>query len=184
MELKDLLGEDLYKQVTTKLGDNKYVFGAAENYIPKHRFDEVNNTIESYKTQITDRDKQLTDLKKVAGDNADLTKKIADMTEINKKAAGELVAAKRNFAIDSVLLQAKAKNPKALRALIDDSKITFDNDKLAGLDEQLEAIKKSDSYLFGDDVPSGTGKGSAQGQPDTKDSFTKEQAERIRAGLF
>lgn len=181
-KLKQLLGEELWKQVSEKLGDKKYIFGEAEQYIPKHRFDEVSNMAEMFKNQIAERDKQLAELKKLAGDNEELKTKLAEMQETNKKAAEELVKAKRDYAIDLELMKARPKNLKALKALIDDSKIEWKDDKLSGLEEQLEALKKSDSYLFEDDVPTGTGK--KPGETEKPEPFTKEQALRIRQGLF
>ena len=58
--LKQLVGEDVYKQhIEPKLGaEKKYFFGEGE-FIPKGRFDEVNNQVKDLKTQITERDKQL-----------------------------------------------------------------------------------------------------------------------------
>jgi hypothetical protein len=41
-----------------------------------------------------------------------------------------------------------AKNTKALRALLDMEKIKYENDTLSGLDEQIEAIKKDNDFLF------------------------------------
>jgi hypothetical protein len=46
------------------------------------------------------------------------------------------------------LVEAKAKNPKLARAALDMSLIKLDGEKLLGLSEQLESLKKSDAYLF------------------------------------
>ena len=56
-------------------------------------------------------------------------------------------------AVEIALMKAKAKNPKAARALLDESKIKLDGDKVLGLDDQLEALKKSDAYLFDAEAP-------------------------------
>ena len=45
---------------------------------------------EMFKNQIAERDKQLAELKKLAGDNEELKTKLAEMQETNKKAAEEL----------------------------------------------------------------------------------------------
>ncbi|MCH1941596.1 phage scaffolding protein [Holdemania massiliensis] len=58
-------------------------------------------------------------------------------------------------AVEIALMRAKAKNPKAARALLDESKIKLDGDKVLGLDDQLEALKKSDAYLFDVEAPAG-----------------------------
>ena len=36
-----------------------HIFFGEGDFIPKGRFDEVNNQVKDYKTQVTDRDKQL-----------------------------------------------------------------------------------------------------------------------------
>ena len=59
-------------------------------------------------------------------------------------------------AVEIALMKAKAKNPKAARALLDESKIKLDGDKVLGLDDQLEALKKSDAYLFDAEAPAAT----------------------------
>ena len=56
-------------------------------------------------------------------------------------------------AVEIALMKAKAKNPKAARALLDESKIKLDGDKVLGLDDQLEALKKSEAYLFDAEAP-------------------------------
>ena len=43
---------------------------------------------------------------------------------------------------------AKAKNVKSVKANLDLDKIKLDGDKLLGFDDQIEALKKSDAYLF------------------------------------
>ena len=47
-------------------------FGEGE-FIPKSRFDEVNNQVKDHKNQIAERDKQLEELKKFAKGNEELT---------------------------------------------------------------------------------------------------------------
>lgn len=50
-ELKKLLGDELYNQLVTKLGDKKLLVDDG-NFIPKSRFDEVNNQKKDLKTQV------------------------------------------------------------------------------------------------------------------------------------
>lgn len=52
-------------------------------------------------------------------------------------------------AVELALSGANAKNTKAVRALLDMSKVTMGEDgKLSGLDEQLSELKKSADYMF------------------------------------
>lgn len=187
-KLKELLGEELYKSVVEKLGtDKKYTFGLEENYVTKDRFNQLNEQVKDYKTQLSDRDKQLEDLKKASEGNEELSKKLAEMEENNKKIQTEyetkLLNSQRDYAVDLAITKAKAKNPKALKALLDLDKVKYEDGKVSGLEEQLKAIKESDGYLFEDDVPTGTGLGD-KGKKTDDEEFTKEQAMRIRNGLF
>jgi hypothetical protein len=152
MDLKELLGEELYGQVMTKAGENKIAIVSDGNWFPKEKFDDVNNSNKDLKAQLKDRDKQLADLGDKAKGNEDLTKQIADLTEANKKAAADYEAKLQgqafDFALKSALTGAKAKNPKAVEALLNRENLKLDGEKLVGLDDQLKTIQESDPYLF------------------------------------
>ncbi|EAE5404686.1 scaffolding protein, partial [Listeria monocytogenes] len=60
----------------------------------------------------------------------------------------EIAETKKNSAIELALASAKAKNSKAVRALLDNDKLELTDEGLKGLDEQLEALQESDAYLF------------------------------------
>lgn len=65
---------------------------------------------------------------------------------------------KRDHAVDIAIMQAKGKNPKAIKALLDMEKITINEDgKVEGVD--LSPIQKSDSYLFDTETVTTTGTG-------------------------
>ena len=70
--LKELLGEELYSQVTEKLGDKKIMVDDG-NFIPKSRFDQVNQAKKELEVQLKDRDTQLADLSKNNKDNEVIT---------------------------------------------------------------------------------------------------------------
>lgn len=126
--------------------------------------------IEGYKGQLQDRDKQLEDLKKV--DAEGLQAKIDELQETNKtqKTEHEAQLQKQAFEykLESTLSGAKAKNAKAVKALLDLDTIKLDGDTLKGLDSQLEALKKSDAYLFDGDKPEVKGVKPADSDPGTK----------------
>ena len=122
-------------------------------YIPKERFDEVNTKKQQLETSVAERDKQLEDLKKSTGDVEALKTQIQTLQNDNKTKEEaykvELSNLKKNNALDLALTGAKVKNSKAIKALLDDGKIKLKDDgTLEGLADQLEAIKKSDAYLF------------------------------------
>lgn len=152
MDLKELLGEELYKQVMEKTGDNKIAIVSDGNWFPKDKFDTVNKENKDLKKQLTDRDTQLNDLKTKAAGNEDLLTQIKQLQDDNKKVADDyqtkLDEQAFNFALKDALTGAKAKNPKAVEALLNKDAIKLDGDKLLGLEDQLKAIQESDAYLF------------------------------------
>lgn len=152
MDLKEMLGEDLYNQVMQKAGENKIAIVSDGNWFPKEKFDQVNNDNKDLKKQIKDRDTQLEDLKTKAAGNEDFKNTIEQLQNDNKKIKedyeAKLTQQSFDFALKDALSGAKAKNPKAVEALLNKEAIKLDGDKLLGLEEQLKTIKESDSYLF------------------------------------
>lgn len=120
--------------------------------VPKTRLDEKIQEAKDYKSQLDARDKQLAELEPKAAGNDALLQQIQKLQDDNKNAQTEyenkLAETQRTFALDSALSGAKVKNLKAVKALLDAEKIKLDGDKLSGLEEQLEALKTSDAYLF------------------------------------
>ncbi len=123
------------------------------NFVTKARFNEINEENKTLKKSVSDRDKQLEDLKKSSGDNAELKKQIEILQQqnIDQKEVhdAEMAQLKLDNAVDAALTVAGAKNPKAVKACMDMTKVKLGEDgKLTGWDEQLTAVQKSDSYLF------------------------------------
>ena len=143
--LKTILGdaytEDIDKKVSAEIG---------KGFVAKADFNTLNEEKKNLTTQLAERDSQLEELKKV--DAAGLQAKIAELQKANADAKAEyeqnLKAAQLDYAISSSLTVAKGKDPKAVKALRDKNKVKLDGDKLLGLDDQLEALKTSDPYLF------------------------------------
>lgn len=150
----EMLGTDLANQVKAKIGDAKFFIGEGE-FIPKGRFDEVNNQVKDYKSQIAECDKQIDTLSKNAKGNEDLLKQIEELKATNAKNISDyeakISAREKDYLIDSALSSAKSKNNKAVKSLLDLEKVTVKDGKLEGITEQIEALRKSDSYLFATD---------------------------------
>lgn len=147
MDLKELLTA---AGVDSKAAD-KIVAAVHAEYAPK--FNEIIEENKALKAQLSERDKQLTDLKKESGDNADLKKKIEEMQALNvekdKHYAAEISKLKLDNAVDMALVQAGAKNIKAVRGVLEIDKMQIDSDgNIIGLKETLDKVKQSDPYLF------------------------------------
>ncbi|WP_424162164.1 phage scaffolding protein [Bacillus amyloliquefaciens] len=158
MSLKELLGDDLYAQVIEKAGDQKIDIVSNGQWFPKERFDAVNNEKKDLKSQLDERDQQLNTLQKQAKGNEELQAAIESLQEENQKTAAEyqqkLDQQAFDFAIESALRDAKSKNIKAVKANLNLDGLKLADGKLIGLDEQLTALRESDSYLFEEDQKS------------------------------
>ncbi|GIN13192.1 hypothetical protein J26TS2_30590 [Shouchella clausii] len=152
MDLKELLGEELYNQVMEKAGDNKIDIVSNGQWFPKQKFDDINTSLKDLKNQIKDRDSQLENLKTKATGNEELQQQIQQLQDTNKAIKEEYEAKIQQQAFDHTLKDAlsaaKVRNVKAAKALLDLESIKLDGGKLLGLEDQLKTIKESDPYLF------------------------------------
>ncbi len=119
----------------------------------QEQIDEITKDRDGYKSQISERDKQLEELKKDAKNTEDLTAMVAKLQEANKTAAkaheAELKELRVNAAVDKALAEAGAKNGRAVRALLDLSKAELaDDGTVKGLGDQLKALQKAEDSAF------------------------------------
>jgi len=163
----------------------------AQNFVPKEKLDEVITEKEQLSTSLKERDKQLKDLQASTGDNETLKKQLEEAIAKNKAdteaAAVELSTYKKNNAIDLALMKFGAKNPKTVKVLLELEKISLDGENIIGLNDQLEALKVSDEYLF-DNTPDLSGRPPVAGSSganlnDMKDNpFKKETFNLTKQG--
>lgn len=144
--LKDILGEahtdDIDKKIAGYIG---------KNFVSKTDFKAETDKVKGLEGQIAERDSQLEELKKI--DAAGLQNEISRLQEENKQAKtkyeSDIAAIKLDAAIDAAITAAKGKNSKAIKALLTPDSVQLGKDgKLEGFDEQIEALRKSDAYLF------------------------------------
>lgn len=123
-----------------------------KGYVPPERFNEVNEAKKNAENTISERDKQLAELKKSVGDNDELKKQIEALQLENKttkeKFEADLNQMRISNAIDSALTGAGAKNIKAVKALLDLEKIKLDGEKVTGIDDQLKTLLSADDSKF------------------------------------
>lgn len=151
--LTEVLGDDFdvekIKTLETKI--NAHV---GTTTVPKPVFNETNSKLKEIKEKLKQRADDLKD--------ANVWKKqIEDLTADFTKQLKEKDDALNDYRLTQYLKEQKAKNPKAVKALLDLGKITFEGDDIKGLDEQLELMRSgNDSFLFdkpADTAPKGTG---------------------------
>lgn len=118
---------------------------------------------------VTTKDGEIATLQKKVGDTEALNNQIAQLTTEKNNLTTEMntkvTQIKKDHAVEGRILARKGKNVKAIKALLDQDKITFENDELGGIDEQLDALVAAEdsSMLFGESkpsAPSGTQPGS------------------------
>lgn len=104
------------------------------------------------KSQLSSRDKDLAKLQKDNKDNEELKTQIDTLKtqykDLEKTSAENLTKIQRESALNTLLTESKVKNPKAVAALLDNDTIVFKDGQLSGAKEQIEALQKSDAYLF------------------------------------
>jgi len=128
---------------------------------------------EALKSQLAEAGKTIEGFKKldVDGIKAAADDYKAKFEQAQKDAADQLAALKFDHALEGALTAAKAKNPKAVRALLkaDDLKLA-DDGSIVGLKEQLEKVKSENDYLFDGEgnplkIVAGGGNHSVTGDP-------------------
>jgi len=125
-----------------------------KTYVPKHRFDEVTEAKKKAEKDVTDRDTQIAELGKTAGLSEELKAQIATLTAENQAAAEKHAAEVKELQLGNAIkakLMGKVHDEGLAAGLIDKTKLVVDGDKIVGLDEQIEGLKKDKAFLFKDD---------------------------------
>jgi len=158
MDIKEILGEELFSQVTAKLGDKKLLLDDGK-LIPKHRLDEVSESLKMQKEQNQGYKEQVEQLKKSASGNEELTKQItslqSQMTEKETQFTAKELKTKKTFAIKEALLNAGVADADARDVLsykFDIEKIELDEQgKPKGFEETIKPLKENNAFkgMFG-----------------------------------
>jgi hypothetical protein len=112
--------------------------------------------LEGIKAQLLEAGKQIEAFK---GMNVDQIKASADEWKAKAEqaaadGAAQVAALRFDHALEGALSGAKAKNSKAVKALLDNGSLKMNEDgSILGLKEQLEKIKSENDYLFNDVAP-------------------------------
>jgi len=194
-KLKDIIGEELYKQLPAdkqKEYENKdYEDVSGGAYVPKTKFEQVNDQVKEYKKQVGERDTQITKLKEEFKDTEGLKEKVEKLESDNKtqKESYEKQLSEISFnnALEKGLSSFNVKDKTLIMALLNKENLKVDGDNIIGLKEQLEPLQKSHEYLF-EKTPNGTGSfntGGKGGEEQTKTNFAtelgKQRAEALKA---
>lgn len=158
VDLRELLGAELYEQVMAKLGDKRLSVVSDGNWIPKQKFDDLNEEKKQYKTQVDELNQQLGALQKQLRDNEGATATIDQLKQQIADKETELAATRKTNAIKLQVLQAGPNDVSDILPHIKADTVTIAEDgSVQGLDEQIKALQESKPYLFKADGPDGTG---------------------------
>lgn len=118
---------------------------------------QVSSELTKLKTQVTERDGQITELKKFKGSQEELQKKIEELENENQVKSTEfekaLLIERKNNAIRSSLISdslGKPHDADLVIGMVDIDKVSVDqNGKIVGgFKEQIDTIKKEKAFLF------------------------------------
>lgn len=145
--IKAIIGDELYSQVTSKLGDKK--IDLLDGYIPKARFDEVNTTKNTLKTQIGELTNQMETLKTSVKGNDVLEKTIGELQAKNTNWEQKYQKSLITSEIKLMAHAEKAKDPNDIIPFIDSTGLQIDDSgKVKGLSPLFTELKKNKPYLF------------------------------------
>lgn len=161
----------------------KVVEDYGKNYVAKSQFNQKNEELKQAEESLEAMQSDMDALKKTNADNAELTKQIDEMKAAQVKRDEEYTAQIHKMEVDGIvertLMTFKAKNGKAVRALLDLEDVKLKDGTIKGLDDQLTKLKESDPYLFeSDSKPTGVTPGEPHGGQGST-GITQEQFNKM-----
>lgn len=155
--------------LTEEQANAVYALNGKDVNAVRAELDTANNTIKTLQDTVK------------AFDGVDIDKLKSAAGDWEKKYNDDISALKLNYALESALIGAKARDVKAVKPFIDMGIVKLDGDKIIGLEEQLKSIRETKGFLFEDEVKTpfrtGTRQTGTEGQPDKKE----EANEALRA---
>lgn len=161
--LKNALGEELFGQVTAAIdawnGSEehkdtpiKLADLSSGAYVSKDKYAALEADSAGYKQQLEQITGELTTLKNSKTTDEDTKAALNSLQQkydTDTKALQDQIAQMQfDGMLNTALAGSRARSTKALRAMLDMDKIKVEDGKLVGLDDQLAALRRDESYLF------------------------------------
>ena len=150
MTKKDFTDLGISEELATKAAEASKK--ELESYVQKSKYDLAVTEKETLEIQIKEHGKQLEELKKAAKGSEELEKKVKELQDnaaaSKAKYEKQINDIQLNHAIDTALKEAKAKNAKAVRSLLDMENIVLDDGKVKGLDKQIKKLQEAEDSKF------------------------------------
>lgn len=151
--LKPILGDELFAQFVEKMNGATgvtLVNTADGSFVPKAKFDDANDKAKTLNQQIATLTAQLQEAQQQNGDTASLNAQIEKLTADVTARDEQIAKLGLTYRIKDALRGMNVRNADVVMPLLKMDSISEQDGKLVGLNEQVEEIKKSDSYLFTD----------------------------------
>lgn len=165
MELNEILGEELFNQVKTKLGDKKVIINDG-TYIPIGKFNEINEKNKALSQQIDQLGNVSKETEKLLESNKELSTKHQELqtryqTDLEKSRKQIENITKQSKLLD-ILGESKAIYPKLLLKEIDLDFVKIEGESLIGFN--VEDLKSKFPNMFQQQINTGTKMGT-DGKP-------------------
>lgn len=122
-----------------------------KSFIPKIRFDELNQAKKKLEKEIVDKNLQLEELKKSTSTSEELKRQIEILRVENRTVKEKYEANLKELAITNAIkgaLVGKVHDEALVLELIDRSKLDLVGEKVIGLEEQLKKLQEHKGFLF------------------------------------
>jgi hypothetical protein len=183
--IKSLLGEELFNQVSSKLGENnklflhgkddKVVISNSGEWLPKDKLNEKIEEIKGLKDQLQQTNVDLTSLKKSLNDNEEATTKLTELQNQLSLKEQESANLTKRYALRDALRDSQAKYVDLLEQKFDISKVELDESgKVKGWEDLIKPVKEGYKDLFGEVKREGFTPNPPKPN-DTAEYFTMEQ---------
>ena len=161
---------------------NAIIEDYGKNYVSKTQFNEKNDAYKQAKKEIENLPADINNLYETNKANEALQSQIKELQDAATQREADYKESIKTLKIDTAITKALSKsgamNETILTGLLDRTKIAIGEDNtITGIQEQINALKESDPYLFKQDSIKGVVPGDAT--PKTNDGITKEQFNKM-----
>ena len=156
--LRGVVSDETFARIEAETKDSTIRLGdlSTGNYVSKDKYSALEGQLQSVNTALSDKTKEYDSLKEKAGDNESLKNEIERLKGEHKTNIDNLTKSyneqlKMSAVKTEITTKYKPKDVNDIMPHIDMSKVTVDKDTITGLTEQMDPLKESKSYLFGED---------------------------------
>lgn len=162
--IKEIIGEEAFNALSEEkrkeLGKKDFEDVSNGSFIPKKKFEDVQKEAKTYKGQVEERDKQISDLKEEYKDVDGLKEKVETLEKTNRDQQENHKKELEEIAFGNALESALSKyefQEGAQDMVLSQIKggVKFEDGKLIGFTEAMADIEKNKAYLL--KIPNGTG---------------------------